>query len=76
VALIEQALRALTPKVRAALVLREIERLSYEEIAEIPEVSPGTVKSRIAKGRDALGKQLAGRPNSITMGGRSPRVTH
>jgi RNA polymerase sigma-70 factor (ECF subfamily) len=60
-ALIEQALAAVNPKFRAALVLREIEGLSYEEIAEILEISLGTVKSRILRGRDALRKQLAGR---------------
>jgi RNA polymerase sigma-70 factor, ECF subfamily len=49
------------PKFRAALVLREIEGLSYEEIAEILEISLGTVKSRILRGRDALRKQLAER---------------
>jgi RNA polymerase sigma-70 factor (ECF subfamily) len=60
-ALIEQALAVVNPKFRAALVLREIEGLSYEEIAEILEISLGTVKSRILRGRDALRKQLAGR---------------
>jgi hypothetical protein len=39
-------------------VLRDIEDLSYEEIAEITQVSLGTVKSRITRGRDALRKRL------------------
>lgn len=60
-ALIEQALAQVNPNFRAALVLREIEGLSYEEIGEILEISLGTVKSRILRGRDALRKQLAGR---------------
>ena len=60
-ALVEEALAVLNPKFRAVLVLREIEGLSYEEIAEILDVSLGTVKSRILRGRDALKKQLAGR---------------
>ena len=59
--LIEQALGQVNPKFRAALVLREIEGLSYEEIAEILQISLGTVKSRILRGREALRKQLAGR---------------
>jgi len=59
--LIEDALLKLNPKFRAALVLREIEGLSYEEIAEILDVSLGTVKSRILRGRDALKKHLAER---------------
>ncbi|HML18807.1 MAG TPA: sigma-70 family RNA polymerase sigma factor [Bryobacteraceae bacterium] len=60
-ALIEEALQQVNPNFRAALVLREIEGLSYEEIAEILGISLGTVKSRILRGRDALKKQLAGK---------------
>lgn len=59
--LIEAALAEVNPKFRAALVLREIEGLSYEEIGEILEISLGTVKSRILRGREALKKHLAGR---------------
>lgn len=59
--LIETALAEVNPKFRAALVLREIEGLSYEEVGEILEISLGTVKSRILRGRDALKKHLAGR---------------
>jgi RNA polymerase sigma-70 factor (ECF subfamily) len=59
--LIEGALAEVNPKFRAALVLREIEGLSYEEIADILEISLGTVKSRILRGRDALRKHLTGR---------------
>jgi len=64
--MIEAALLEVNPKFRAALVLREIEGLSYEEIAEVLEVSLGTVKSRILRGREALKKCLAERlePNS------------
>jgi RNA polymerase sigma-70 factor, ECF subfamily len=60
-ALVEQALATVNPKFRAALVLREMEGLSYEEIAEILDVSLGTVKSRILRGRDALRKCLTER---------------
>jgi RNA polymerase sigma-70 factor (ECF subfamily) len=59
--LIEAALAEVNPKFRAALVLREIEGMSYEEIGDILEISLGTVKSRILRGRDALKKHLAGR---------------
>ncbi len=59
--LIEAALGEVNPRFRAALVLREVEGMSYEEIAEILEISLGTVKSRILRGRDALKKNLAGR---------------
>ena len=44
---------AVNPKFRAPLLLREIEGLSYQEISEILNVSPATVKSRIQQGRDA-----------------------
>ncbi len=66
--LIEAALAQVNPRFRAALVLREMEGLSYEEIAEILEVSLGTVKSRILRGREGLKKHLAGRlePASAT----------
>jgi RNA polymerase sigma-70 factor (ECF subfamily) len=57
--LIEAALAKVNPRFRAALVLREIEGLSYEEISEILDISLGTVKSRILRGRDALRKHLA-----------------
>jgi RNA polymerase sigma-70 factor (ECF subfamily) len=60
-ALVEEALARLNPSFRAAVILRDIEELSYEEIAEILDVALGTVKSRILRGRDALRKELAGR---------------
>jgi RNA polymerase sigma-70 factor, ECF subfamily len=59
--LLEQALAGINPVFRAALVLREIEDMSYEEIADILEVSIGTVKSRIVRGREALRRDLATR---------------
>ncbi len=45
---------------RTTIVLREIEGLSYEEIAEVTGVSIGTVKSRIARARAGLQNQLSG----------------
>jgi RNA polymerase sigma-70 factor, ECF subfamily len=60
-ALVERALAELNPNFRAAVVLRDIEDLSYEEIAEVLEISLGTVKSRILRGREALRKILEGR---------------
>lgn len=60
-ALVEEALAKLNPNFRAAVVLRDIEDLSYEEIADVLNVSLGTVKSRILRGREALRKILEGR---------------
>ncbi len=59
--LIEAALAELNPVFRGAVILRDIEELSYEEIAEVLGVSLGTVKSRILRGRDALRKVLSSR---------------
>ncbi len=59
--LLEEGLAAINPVFRSVLVLREIEEMSYEEIAGILEVSIGTVKSRIVRGREALRKYIATR---------------
>lgn len=56
---VEQELRKVPEPYRTAVVLRDIEDLSYEQIAEITQVSLGTVKSRITRGRDALRKRLS-----------------
>lgn len=56
--LVENALTKVNPLFRAAVVLRDIEDFSYEEISEVLQVSIGTVKSRILRGRDALRKSL------------------
>ena len=58
-ALIEQALTRINPSFREAVVLRDIEDLNYDEIAEILNISMGTVKSRIMRGREALRGELA-----------------
>jgi RNA polymerase sigma-70 factor (ECF subfamily) len=56
--LIEEALSKINAVFREAVVLRDIEDLSYEQIAEVLNVSLGTVKSRILRGREALRRQL------------------
>ncbi len=72
--LLEQALARLNPKFRTAVVLRDIEDLSYEEIAAVLEVSLGTVKSRILRGREALRGMLADRIESEAGFGLSPQT--
>lgn len=59
--MVEQALTSVNPVFRAAVVLRDLEDMNYEEIAEVLQVSLGTVKSRILRGREALRKGLEGR---------------
>lgn len=56
---VEAELRCVPEPYRSTVILRDIEGLSYEEIAEILEVSLGTVKSRLMRGREALKKRLA-----------------
>jgi RNA polymerase sigma-70 factor, ECF subfamily len=55
---LDKAIKELPEGFRATIVMREIEGLSYEEIAEITGVSLGTVKSRIARARLRLQEQL------------------
>lgn len=55
---VECELRQLDEPFRTAIILREIEELSYEEIAEVMQTSLGTVKSRITRGRESLKKRL------------------
>ncbi len=57
-AAVEQALQQVPEPYRTALILRDLEEMSYEEIAEVLAISLGTVKSRITRGRDALRKKL------------------
>ena len=57
-ALIEAALEEISPVFRTAVVLRDVEGLGYEEISEILQISMGTVKSRIVRGRESLRRVL------------------
>ena len=57
---VHRALQRLSPKLRAVLVLRYLEGLSYEEVREALGVSMGTVKSRLARAHLALERVLAG----------------
>ena len=56
--LIEEALLKINPVFRSAVVLRDLEDLNYNEIAEVLQISLGTVKSRILRGREALRLEL------------------
>jgi len=52
------SIRNLPSKLRTAIILHEIEGLSYSEIADVLEISMGTVKSRISRAREELKKTL------------------
>ena len=53
------AVDELGPRFRAAFVLREVQGLSYEEIASVLDIHIGTVKSRLSRARWALKRALA-----------------
>ncbi|MCK4658226.1 MAG: sigma-70 family RNA polymerase sigma factor [Phycisphaerae bacterium] len=55
---VEDALKALDPGHRAVIVLRDLEGFDYAKIAQILEIAPGTVKSRLHRARTALREQL------------------
>lgn len=57
-AIVQGAIAELDPEHRAVVVLRDVEDLSYEEIAEVTGLPIGTVKSRIHRGRSALAARL------------------
>ncbi|HET7487922.1 MAG TPA: sigma-70 family RNA polymerase sigma factor [Acidimicrobiales bacterium] len=61
---VERALARLPLEFRAAVVLRDLCGLDYAEIAEVLDIPPGTVRSRIARGRAALVPVLGNPPPS------------
>ena len=71
---VERAIAALPEDLRTAIILRELEGMSYEEIAETMDCPVGTVRSRIFRARDAIGRAsryLRARQSSITRSLRS-----
>ncbi len=56
---LEGAIHALPEDMRAAIVLRDIQGYSYDEIADILSVNVGTIKSRISRGREKLREILS-----------------
>ena len=56
---VNNAIKALPEDLRTAVTLREMEGLSYEEIAEVMSCPVGTVRSRIFRAREAIDKEIA-----------------
>ena len=55
---IQHALKQLSPELREAVILRDLEDMDYKEIAEVLRIPEGTVKSRISRGRGELARLL------------------
>jgi RNA polymerase sigma-70 factor (ECF subfamily) len=55
---LERAIQGLPDDLRTAIVLRELDGMSYEEIAQTMDCPVGTVRSRIFRARDAIGKKV------------------
>jgi len=57
-ATIQEALKHLSPELREAVILRDLEDMDYKEIAQVLRIPEGTVKSRISRGRGELARLL------------------
>ncbi len=55
---VQTALAELSPELREAVILRDLEDMDYKEIAEVLRIPEGTVKSRISRGRGELARLL------------------
>ncbi|HZY61452.1 MAG TPA: sigma-70 family RNA polymerase sigma factor [Edaphobacter sp.] len=55
---IQNALKQLSPELREAVILRDLEDMDYKEIAQVLHIPEGTVKSRISRGRGELARLL------------------
>lgn len=64
--LIERGLNAMTPEHREVLLLREVKGFDYDEIAEIAGCPVGTMKSRLARARNALREFVLANGGSLT----------
>ncbi len=73
---IDAALGRLSPEHRAAVALRDVVGLDYAEIARVLDIPPGTVRSRIARGRAALADQLGRDPSGEITGNQTPPSEH
>jgi RNA polymerase sigma-70 factor (ECF subfamily) len=60
---LDDAMQDLPLEFRAAVVLRDVCTLDYAEIAEVLDIPPGTVRSRIARGRALLAARMGGNPS-------------
>jgi RNA polymerase sigma-70 factor, ECF subfamily len=64
---LRDGLQALSPELKEAIILRDLEGMAYQEIAELLSIPEGTVKSRINRGRLELAKLLIRRRGQMAM---------
>jgi RNA polymerase sigma-70 factor (ECF subfamily) len=69
---IDAALAQLPEEFRVAVVLRDLGGLDYAEIASVLSIPPGTVRSRIARGRAALARTLGNPADDPTVRTEAP----
>jgi RNA polymerase sigma-70 factor (ECF subfamily) len=55
---VQNALKQLSPELREAVILRDLEDMDYKEISQVLRIPEGTVKSRISRGRGELARLL------------------
>jgi RNA polymerase sigma-70 factor, ECF subfamily len=68
---VDDAMASLPPDFRAAVALRDLAGLDYADIASVLGIPPGTVRSRIARGRAALADRLVGTTTDRPIGNQS-----
>ena len=62
---LQQALTRLSPELREAVILRDLQGFEYREISQVLAIPEGTVKSRLNRGRTELGKLLKRHPGFV-----------
>lgn len=65
-AAVQQGLTHLSPDLREAIILRDLQGFEYREISQVLDIPEGTVKSRINRGRAELGRILRRQPGFST----------
>ena len=70
-AVVQQALTRLSPELREAVILRDLQGLEYREISQVLDIPEGTVKSRINRGRAELARVLKRHPGWESLKGIS-----
>ena len=63
--MVQDALAEVSPELREAVILRDLQDLDYKEIAQVLGIPEGTVKSRISRGRAELARLLERNPREV-----------